>query len=399
MLALLTACRDRHSAPSSFSPPAPTPSSEPAHDAAVGAPSPARVVCAPVQGPTRARRELPDGAIVVSADGKVALSFESEPDGSRSSARLRAPNEPDRRTKLPGNDPLSPDLTFQGENVIGFGRSAGTVSGGRGYVVWATLRPRALFSSVVGWTAARAGSRVHFNDEKCMVHTLDLATGNERAGPAKVCDWFRLWGEGLAVGESKISQGYVTAIELGGTVLSPDTGRALPKPHCPHPVGAGCVTFGDDLRVSVDDDPAGPASSSSRSETFEVSGPHGEHVRGEISLPHAVLSPDHARLWRDAAGRTFALVAARVDGSTGPQLVVVDDVRVSVTPLSADDATDQRRILALRALVPAATLPEDVSALLRERQSVLGASTGDRVRFMEYAAAASAQVPCTAPPR
>jgi hypothetical protein len=352
-----------------------------------------------VQGPTRARRELPDGAVVVSADGKVALSFESEPDGSRAGARLRAPDEPDRRTRLPGSDPLPPDLTFRGENVIGFGRSAGAVSGGKGYVVWATLSPRALFSSVVGWTAARSGARVHFNDEKCIVHTLDLATGKERAGPAKVCDWFRVWGDGLAVGESKSAHGYVTGIEFGGAVISPDTGRPLPKPHCPHPVGAACITFGDDLRAAVDDDPAGPGSSSARAETFEVRGPHGEHVRGEVSLPHAVLSPDHARLWQDAAGRTAALVAARVDGSTGPQLVVVDDVRVSVTPLSADDATDQRRILALRALVPAATQPEDVPALVRERQSVLGASTGDPVRFMEYAAAASAHVPCTAPPR
>ena len=141
-----------------------------------------------------------------------------------------------------------------------------------------------------------------------------------------------------------------------------------------------------------------PGSSSTLAETFEVRGPLGEQVRGETLRPHSSLSPDHSRLWRDAAGRRFALVAARVEGSVGPQLVVVDEARVVVTRLSRDEEIDQRRIAALRTFVPATTTPEDVDALVREREKVLAASANDRVRFMEYSAAASARIPCTAPP-
>jgi len=235
---------------------------------------------------------------------------------------------------------------------------------------------------------------VYFGDEECRLHTIDLGTGSERTNPGETCSWFRVWGELIAIGKPTVApHAWVTAVDFGGEVIAPDTGKPQTGPHCPHPVGAACVTFSTDLREtgvgSLD------PSSAATIETFEVRGPHDEHFRGDAVRPHPELSPDHAMLWRDAAGQTLAFVAARLEGSVGPQLVVIDDTRVSVTALSSDDAIDQRRISGLRAFVPISTPPEDIDAVVRERQKYFAAATDDPVRFMEYAAASSAHVPCS----
>jgi hypothetical protein len=353
-----------------------------------------------VQGPTRVAHDTVADAIVASADGTIALHVESHQEGGRSvsTIELRAPGVPTRRTKLPGTDPPPPQVVFRGSNVIGFGARTSPVVSRDAYVVWATLSPLALFASPVGGSVERAGSRVYFNDKKCIIHALDLETGADRSGSAKACSWFRVWGDAIAIGEPKIANGYVVGVDFGGRVIAADTGKPQESPHCPHPVGKACLTFADDLLQSVDDDPPGPGTSPAQTETFEVRGARGEHVRGETVRPHSALSPDHFRLWRDAAGRTFAFVASRVEGSVGPQLVVVDESRVVVTPLSREEEVDQRRIARLRSFVPATTPPEDVDVLVREREKALAASATDRVRFMDYAAATSAQIPCSAPP-
>jgi hypothetical protein len=399
VLALLSACRDPPPGPARQTSPRPRAGSSPDVAPADSA-APARVVCAPVQGPTRAPRNLPENAEVASLDGKVALYLSMHEQHGRSvwDVELRAANEPAKSVRLPVMDMMPPEIVFRSANVIGFGRGKDRFLGTEGYVVWATQSPLGLFAKPVAWTVERAGSRIHFNDRACRIHTLDLDTGKARTGMAAACSWFRAWGDALAVGQPKIHLGHLTDIEFGARLIEPDTGKARPKPHCPHPLGTACVTFGGDLREEVDDDPPGPASSAGRAEAFEVRGPQGDYVRGEVVVPHPALSPDHAKLWRDVAGRTLALIAARVDGAVGPRLVLVDETKVSVTPLSAEGASDQRRVSELHTFVPVHTPPEDVDALLKARAKSLAASANDRVRLMDYAAAGSAHVPCTAPP-
>lgn len=395
-----SACRDRHPAPTaSASPSASTP--------------PPRVVCAPVQGPTKIVEHPPDGAKVASFDGRTALHLESHEDENHVPtyhAELHVHGEPARTLQLPkgGRDLALGAYAFRGPNVVGFGADRHFFAGGdTAYIVWATLSPRVAVARRVE-SSFVDGALVYFTDMACRMHMLDLQTGIERTGAsigsAAACPPFHVWGKAIAIGKSTYSgsggSGFITGIDFGERVVDAHTGKLLPKPYCPHPVGSGsCVTFDDDLRVTFDDDPVGPESSSSETNAFEVRGPHHEIVRGRVTVPHSALSYDHAVLWRDTRSPTLAFVATHVDGSAGAQLITVADERIETKALSAEETIDQRRITALRSFVPYRTPAEHVEKLLRERESALAAASGDHVRFMEYGAAASAHVPCSSPPR
>lgn len=396
-----SACRDRHSA-----------SSTKAAASAAVVPS-SRVVCAAVQGPTKVGEQLPDGAAVASLDGRIALhrvSREAENHVPVEHAELRAQGEPATTVPLPhGGRDLAPGAyAFRGANVIGFGAERHFLVGGdNAFIVWATLTPRAVSARSVHSAFVDRGA-VYFTDAACKMHVIDATTGAERTGArigsATACPPFRIWDGAIAIGKTTFSGSgsaeLSTGIDFGERVVDFETGKARAKPFCPRTVGAGsCVTFDGDLRVEFDEDPAGPESSASRSEGFEVRGPHGEVFRGKVTIPHYAISPDHEVLWRDTRSRAVTFVASRVDGFTGPQLVAVDDERIALTSLAPEDAVDHRRIAALRSFVPYRTPPEKVDELLRARERSLAEAETDHVRFMEYSAAASAHVPCSAPPR
>lgn len=369
-------------------------------------PQPPRVVCAPVQGPTKLSRagvdKTPQGPEVASTDGRVALflMWRGETGATGHEVELRGREQSVQSVRIPANvNP--PSFTFRGRNVIGFGANKHPSFGGDGFIVWATIERPVIFVRPLASSVIEVGPRVYFNDTSCRIHTIDLETGDDHASPVKTCLPFRIWGDAIAIPQPKFSafgSKELVGYDYGTAVVDPATGKPRPKPYCPHGVGASCITLDSDLHWRFDDDPAGPASEPSTSQSFEVRGPHGERVRGETQLPHPQLSPDHVALWRDASGRTMALVAARVEGSNGAQLIVVDDAKVSTTALTAEEEIDQRRIAALQNFVPVGTRPADVETLVGERRAALVAAENDRVRFMAYPAAASAQIPCTAPP-
>lgn len=402
MMTVASACRPRTTPPTAST----TAPSEVDAAPSAKSPAPPRVVCAPEQGPTRLSRSSvdrsPRGAEVASVDGGVALFLisHSEIDATGHEVELRGRGEPGRSVRIPAH--VNPtEFTFRGTNVIGFGASKHHF-GGDGFIVWATVERPAVFTRAVASSAIEVGQHVYFADASCRLHAIDLETGDDVAGAVKTCLPFRVWGDAIAIPQLRYSTSGLKELvgyDYGRTVVDPLTGKPRPKPYCPHSVGASCITLDSDLHWELNDDPAGPASEPSRSESFEVRGLHGEHVKGEIEIPHPQLSPDHVELWRDARGRTMAFVAAHVEGLDGAHLVVVDDAKVSITALSAEEEIDQRRITALQSFVPWRTRSADVDALVRERQAALAAVANDRVRFMAYPAAASANIPCTPPPR
>lgn len=349
----------------------------------------ARVVCAPVQGPTKlaASKSLDE---VAALDGSAVLEFASTSAGVPYVA-LADRSGSETTEKLPDDALYSPGLSFRGANVVGFGRRVSPAVGGGGYVAWATTKPRALFVRPVH-DIQRSGRRIVFN-HKCAPHVLDLASGEERVVPIRACSWFRLRGDGIVLGKEESRNGMLTSILYPGPALSLVTGKPLAGPICEALVGGTCITVGDDRDVP-DDDPPAPASRPQSPVPFDVRTAGGVHVHGEASLPHPMLAPDYAVLWRDAAAKTYGLVATHVDGKVGPQLVLVDAARVSILPLSEEERLDQRRIPQLRELVPSDTSAEDVEPLLRERRESFASSKDDRVRFMDPLESPSAPLPC-----
>lgn len=372
--------------------------STPATTSAAG---PTRVVCAAAQGPRKLSRleRGPKGAEVATEDGRLGLFFvwHGEVDAKQHEIELRGGGPVPPAIIAPNVNP--PNATFRGANVIGFAASKHPVFGQDGFIAWATTERRAVFARPVASSVVEAGRHVYFADASCRVHALDLETGEELTGPIKTCHPFRAWGIAIAIAEPRHSEGsrLLAGYDYGTTVVDPATGRPAPRPFCPHTVGASCITLDSDVHWRFDEDPAGPASEPSRLETFEVRGARGESVKGTIEIPNLQLSPDHVALWQDVPGRAMALVAARVEGAQGPQLVVVEDAKVTVTPLSAEEAIDQRRIRALHGFVPAGTPAADREDLARERRAAL-AKTADRVRFVAYPEAEAAHIPCTTPP-
>lgn len=153
----------------------------------------------------------------------------------------------------------------------------------------------------------------------------------------------------------------------------------------------------DDLYHEIDEDPADAESPPFTVTSFEVRRPGQPTLRGTTKTPHFALAPGYVRVWKDAAGKRLACVAATVEGANGPQLVVLDETRVEVTPLSTEEEIDQRRVAVLRDFVPSRTPPADVEPLLAERRRALAAPPTERVRYMEPAAASSAHLACTPP--
>ncbi|NOU28348.1 MAG: hypothetical protein HOO96_10640 [Polyangiaceae bacterium] len=359
-----------------------------------------RVVCAPVQGPTTtaAARARAQGAsdVVQTDDGAAVLTFHAGDNGA-ASVELTGTGGLAKTAKLPTLQSHTV-FPFRGPNVVGFAQDVSPFSGGVGFVAWATSEPRALF--VRRLTNYGLSDAVFAFNDKCKVHVIDLATGAVRVAPVRACGWFELKGRGIRVGRELRSEGWVTSVEYRGPALSLDTGKALPGAVCDVLAGGTCISFGGStylVSVLDEDSTPGPESGSSTPAYFDVRAASGEHVEGVVSIPHPSLG-DYELLWRDAAAKTFAIVATRVEGKVGPQLVLVEENKVSVLPLSAEQWVDQRRISQLRDFVPNRTDPKDVDALIRERRKVFAASASDRVRFMEYSDARNEEVPCTRPP-
>ena len=197
ILVLLSACREQHERPGLATPPS---SASVALSPDAAPVSPGRVVCAPMQGPTRAPHDVSDGSLASSSDGKVSLFLEPREDHSRFVV-LRARSGPTRTTKLPAIGQEVPDIVFRSANVIGFGKTKPTFGVASGYVVWATLRPLAVFARRAESSVAGAGSRVYFSDDACGLHAMNLDTGSERASAGKACSWFRVWGDLIALGK------------------------------------------------------------------------------------------------------------------------------------------------------------------------------------------------------